>query len=282
MTDTMGVTGTDANSIIQQVLTQYGLQSLSTWAVNEMTNGASADQITQDMTTTPQFKARFPAIAQRVAAGLPAISPGDYVNYEDSLAQIEHTYALPAGILTNPKTVAAFIAGDTAIPEVAARAQQGYEDVATAPPEVRQFYTQTFGVGGDGALAAHFMDPTIAAPLLEQQATAAQIGGTAAGAGVDMSGADAMKLAQLGHTQSDVGSGIAQLQQTQDLYNASVAEEPGITEGGTGVEAQFDTNATATQEVIDRQQAREAAFKGGGGPQSDQYGSHGAGAAQPA
>lgn len=269
-------------AVIDQVLTQYGLQSLTSWATAEMQAGASADQITQDMTTTPQFQARFPAIAMRAAAGLPAISPADYVNYEDSAAQIENQYGLPQGMLTSPSTITALIAGDTSTSELQERAENGFQAVASAPPEVRQFFTQTFGVNGDGALAAHFMDPTLAAPLLVQQATAAQIGGTASMGGINMSGDDAMKLAQMGQTESSVGSGLAQLQQTQDLYDASVSEKGGLSEGTQGVEAQFGTNATATQEVIDRQQAREAAFKGGGGPTMDTYGAEGAGAAKTA
>lgn len=288
MTSTMSstptdVTGSDALAIIQQVLAQYGLQNLAQWATTEMQNGASADQITQDMTTTPQFQQRFPGIAARVAAGLPAISPADYVNYEDSLAQMENQYGLPTGFLTNPKTVTAFISGDTSTAEVQARVQQGYQAVAYAPPEVRQFFTQTYGVNGDGALAAHFTDPTLALPLLEQQATAASIGGQAAMGGVQMTGADAMKLAQLGQTQSGVGSGLASLQQTQDLYQANVGEKAGSLEEGTqGVEAQFGLSSTATQEALDRQAQREAAFKGGGAAQMDQYGAEGAGAAKSA
>lgn len=280
MTSTMGTTGTDALAVIDQVLAQYGLQSLTQWAVNEMQNGASSDQITQDMTTTPQFQARFPAIAQRQAAGLPPLSPADYVNYEDSMTQMESQYGLPKGMLTTPSTVTAFLASDTSTSEVQQRVQQGYQAVAYAPPEVRQFFTQTFGANGDGALAAHFLDPTLAAPLLEQQATAASIGGTAAMGGVNMSDTDAMKLAQLGQTGSSVGSGIAQLQQTQDLYNASVTEQPGVTEGTQGVEAQFGLTATATGEVIAREEARKAAFSGGGAATADQYGTAGAGAAR--
>lgn len=284
MTSTMGagVVGNDALAIIEQVLSEYGLQSLTQWATNEMNVGASADQIAADMTTTPQFQQRFPAIALRLKAGLPAISPADYVNYENTMAQMESQYGLPKGYLTAPSTVTAAIAGDTSTSEMQARVQQGFQDVAYAAPQVRQFFTQTFGVNGDGALAAHFTDPKLALPLLEQQATAASIGGTAAMGGVEMSGEDAMRLAQLGQTQSSVGTGLAALQQTQNLYQASVTEQPKISQGTEGVEAQFGLNATATQEVIDRQAARTEEFKGGGGPQSDQYGAHGAGAAKPA
>lgn len=275
-----GFVGTDATSILDQVLSDYGLTSLSTWAWGQVTAGASSAQVLLNMYQTPEFKARFPAIPARQAAGLPPISPSDYVNYEDSLAQMNNTYGLPPGYLTSPDVVTAFLSGDTSVSEVQARVQQGFQDVASAPPAVRQFYTQTFGIGGDAALAAHFTDPKIALPLLEQQATAATLGGQAALGGIAMSGADAMKLAQLGDTASSVSSGLNQLQQTQGLYDPSVTEQP-LDEGTTGVEAQFGLSSTATQAVIARQQSREADFRGGGAPQMDQYGAHGAGTAKP-
>jgi hypothetical protein len=279
--DTAAV-GTDASALISAVLADYGLQSLGSWAWTEITSGASSAQVLLDMYQTPQFKARFPAIAIRQAAGLPPISPADYVNYEDSLAQMENQYGLPKGMLTNQATVTAFIGGDTSTAEVQARVQQGYQAVAYAPPEVQQFFTQTFGVGGPGALAAHFLDPSIALPLLEQQATAAQFGGQAALGSVPMSGADAMKLAQLGTSPSTVASGLQQIEQTQNLYDASVTEKPGLDEGTTGVEAAFGLSAAATQAVTATEQEREAAFKGGGSAYGDSYGQEGAGAAKTA
>lgn len=278
--DTAAV-GTDAQSLISAVLGDYGLQSLGPWAWDEITSGATSAQMLLDMQQTPQFQARFPAIALRQKAGLPTISPADYVNYEDSLAQMENQYGLPKGLLTNQQTVTNFIAGDTSTSEVQARVQQGYQAVTYAPPEVQQFFTQTFGVGGQGALAAHFLDPTIALPLLEQQATAAQFGGQASLGSVAMSGQDAMTLAQLGTSPSTVASGLQNIEQQQNLYDPSVTEKP-LDEGTTGVEAAFGLSAGAEQQVLQAQQQRQAAFKGGGSASGDQYGQEGTGAAKTA
>lgn len=279
--DTAAV-GTDAQALISAVLGDYGLQSLGTWAWDEITSGATSAQMLLDMQQTPQFKTRFPGIAMRQQKGLPAISPADYVNYEDSLAQMQSQYGLPQGFLTNANTVAEFIGNDVSANEVQARVQQGYQAVAYAPTEVRAFYAQTFGAAGDGALAAHFLDESKALPLLEQQATAATLGGTAAMGGIQISGQDAMKLAQLGVTQNAVQSQTANLEQTQDLYQASVTEQPGMTAGQQGIEAAFGLNSQSTMDVAQRQAQRQADFKGGGSPTSDQYGLEGAGPAKTA
>jgi hypothetical protein len=272
-----------AMAIVNQVLTQYGLQSLTTWAWNEITQGASSDQVTMDMYQTPQFQDRFPGIAARQAAGLPAISPASYVSYEDSLAQMENQYGLPQGMLTNPATVSAFIGQDVSTAEVQQRVENGYQAVAYSPPEVRQAFTQYFGPSGDGALAAYFLDPKAALPLLTQQATAAQMGGTAAIGGVQMTEQDAMELAGLGQTESSIGSGIANLEQHAPLYEASVTEQPGSLEEGTqGVESQFGLSQQATQQVIQRQEQREAAFAGPTQPaEITSTGAGGVGAAKP-
>jgi hypothetical protein len=203
------------------------------------------------------------------------------VNYEDSLAQMENQYGLPQGALTDAGTVADFIGKDISTSEVQARVQQGFQAVAYAAPEVRQAFTAYFGPNGDGALAHYFLDSSKALPLLEQQATAAQFGGQAGMGGIAMSQQDAMKLAQLGVSPSTVSSGLQQLQQTQQLFDQNVTEKPGVTEGTTGVEAQFGLSAQATQDVANREAQRKADFAGGGQAYIDQHGAAGAGAAHP-
>lgn len=271
----------DARYVIGQVLTQYGLQSLWQWSWQELTAGASTNQVLYDMYQTPQFKQRFPAIQLRQQAGLPPISPADYVNYEDSIAQLESQYGFPKGSINNTDTITKLIGGDVGMPEATARAQQVFQQVAYAPPEVRGFFSQITGANGDAALAAYSFNPDHTLPILEQQATAAQIGGIGAQGGVNMSTADAMRLAQMGVTQNQASSQVQNLQQQQDLFQSNVTEKTDLTSGGQGIEAAFGLSPLAQAQVQQRQQQREEAFKGGGQAYVDTYGAHGAGAARP-
>ena len=277
---TTGTTA-DANAILQQTLNQYGLGSMSQWAWNEITNGSSADQVLNDLYQTPQFAQRFPGIIARQNAGLPPISPSDYIAYEDQAKQLENQYGLPQGMLSDPNRLGTLIGQDVSMSELTDRVQNGYAAVQYAPPQVRQAFTQMFGVNGDGALAAHFLDTTQASKLLEQQATAAQISGQATIGGINMDTGHAMQLAQLGLTSSSVGSGLQDLQQKSSLYNAQVNETPNLSIGTQGVEAEFGLSGSATQQVLQREQERQAQFQGGGAAASDSYGAEGIGKARP-
>jgi hypothetical protein len=271
----------DANSVIQSTLDQYGLSSLTSWAWNEITNGASADQVTLDLTQTPQYAQRFPGIIARQKAGLPPISPADYISYEDQAKQLENQYQLPTGFLDDPAKIGNWIGGDTSMAELTQRVQNGYAQVAYAPDAVRQSFTSMFGANGDGALAAHFLDPDTAQTLLTQQATAAQIAGQGSMLGVNMNSGDAMAIAQNGQSPTSAGTSLQDLATKAPLYNATIGEQNNISSGTTGVEAEFGLSADATQQVIQREQERQANFQGGGAALSDQYGVEGVGSAKP-
>jgi hypothetical protein len=283
MTSTMGTTYGigDAIPIIDQALAAYGLSGLAGWAWGEITNGASASQVLVDMYQTPQFAQRFPGIIARQKAGLPPIAPAEYINYEDQAKQLENRYGLPTGLLSNANTIGDFIGKDISAAELTDRVQKGYAAVAYAPPEVRQAYTAMFGANGDGALAGQMLDMKTSTDILTQQATAAQISGQASMGGINMDTAHAMQLAREGQTGTSVGSNLADLQKNASLYDANINEKPGMAIGSTGIEAEFGMSGAATQQVIQRQQQRQAEFQGGGKAYGDTTGQEGVGAARP-
>lgn len=270
-----------AMSVITTALSQYGLQNLSTWAWQQITAGASSDQILNDLQQTPQFAQRFPGIVARQKAGLPPISPSDYISYEDNAVQLENQYGLPKGMLTDPERIGQLIGQDVSGQELSDRVQNGYQQVAFAPPEVRQAFSAMFGANGDGALAAHFLDTTHATKLLTEQATAATLAGTFGQGGVNMDTQTAMTLAQDGVTPSGGGTALADLQKTAPLYNATISETNSLQAGDQGVKAEFGLDPSATQQVLQREQERTAEFAGGGRATGDNYGQEGAGAARP-
>jgi hypothetical protein len=267
-----------ALTTITSVLSDYGLSSLASWAWGEVTNGVSSAQMLLDMYQTPQFQQRFPGIAIRQAKGLPAISPADYVSYEDSMTQLENQYGLPQGTYDNPAAIGEMIGNDVSINEATARIQNGYAQVATAAPEVRAAFAANFGAAGDGALAAYMMDESRSVPVLEQQVTAAQLQGTAAMSSIDVNGQLAMKLAQAGISQSQMQTAAGNVEQQQALFNQNPGEANAPTQA-QGIQAQLGTDAQAAAEVAQAQSARASAFKGGGGAESDQYGAEGVGSA---
>src|SRR5262249_22039531 len=79
---------------LQATLAAYGvtrddLTALVAWAKGEIVRGADTNQIALDMYQTPQFARRFPAIIAREKAGLPPVSPAEYLSLESSYEQLE-------------------------------------------------------------------------------------------------------------------------------------------------------------------------------------------------
>lgn len=275
-----------AQATITQFLDQYGLASLGSWAwsrYQELGGGTDAmNIITSELTQRPEFAARFPAIAARTKAGLSPISPTDYVNYEQGLNQLMHQYGLPFGQTSSQFNgyVTGLLTGDVSLTEAQGRIAQGYSQVENAPQSVRDAFSTYFGVKGDAAMAALFLDPNEALPHLEQMQQAATLGGTGVNFGVNLSKDQALDLAQ--HvTTGDGSQQFAQVDQMKSLYGANVGEQGNLTQQ-TGVEAAFGLSGDAQDELTRRLQERTAATSGGGGAATTSAGYIGAGSAPPA
>jgi hypothetical protein len=238
---------------ITQTLQQYGfaggdLDALVNFAKQELVNGKSSDQISLDLYQTPQFAARFPAIIQRQKAGLPPVSPAEYVSLEASYEQLERS----AGIPPDFTSYDALIANDVSPTEYADRINQGYLAVAQAPQEVRDAFNTYYGVT-PGQLAAYFLDPAKMEPQLLQQATAAQVGGASAQSGFGLvSSTEATNLARMGINFSQAQQGFAKLAMESELYQGLPGQaEVNLTHPQLEA-AQFGSDAE-TQRVLARQ-----------------------------
>jgi hypothetical protein len=186
------------------------------------------------------------------------------------------------------------------IDELTTRVRDGYSVAATAPPEVRAQFGQWFGAKGDGALAAYFLNPKQALPMLEQELQAAQIGGAASNLGINIGQSRSERIAQMGVSVTSAANALSKLASERNLFNQTVGEanaqhnanalglghgnarEQNITLGGTGVEATLGLSAQSQEQVQQLIDQRQAAFRGGGGAASTEAeGYIGIGHAQP-
>lgn len=218
----------DAWTQLQQTLAQYGftgsdLTALVAWAKGEIISGNSANQVTLDLMQTPQFKQRFPAISVLGQQGI-AITPAQYIALEQQYAQLEQAAGLPPNFASYDQ----LIANNVSPAEYSARINQGYLAVANADPTVVQAMQDYYGVTR-GELAAYFLNPKASEPQLIQKAISAQIGGAAAQAHFNnpntpstategINQAQALRMAQMGVTQSQAQTGFKQLSAEQQLY----------------------------------------------------------------
>jgi hypothetical protein len=169
---------------------------------------------------------------------------------------------MPANFYDQNDDFTALLEGDVSPSELNERVQSGYRAVADADPEVKRQMQQLYGVG-EAELAAYFLDPERAAPLLTRQARAAQIAARGAEqGGIQLTGALAEDLARRGITEAEAQRGFAEIGALGELRQAFAGETELSTEELVG--AQFSQNVQAQQELERRRRLRTGEFAGGG------------------
>lgn len=268
----------DAQAQIMDTLNQYGLGSLSGFVWNELVNGRSGNEILQDVRATPEFGQRFPAIAQRQAAGLPPISPGDYVAYENAATQAMRNAGLPAGFYDSRDDFTGFLTNDVSLKELNERIDMARQAASDMPPEAVASLRSQFGLG-QGDLAAYFLDPQRAEPILTRNLAAATLSGTASRTGWGQLTADqATRLAQQGVSADQARTGFDQLGLEQQLFNP-LPGHAGEQQIGADQQlaAQFSGDASVQLAIEQRRQQRLADFNDSSAFAASKAGQTGAG-----
>ena len=269
----------DALARVTTVLNQYGLGGLTEWAKAKLLGGATEAEIQLELYDQEAFKARFPVIAQRQAAGLPPVSVGQVLEYEQRGREILRAAGITNAAFTTPEYLQGLMAKDVSLAEVQTRVQDGLLKVSQAPPEVREAFASYFGASGDSALAALFLDPSIAAPELEKMAMTAVAGGIGARFGVQLAQGIAREIADTGVSDAGIWQGFAQIDSIRALFEESISETTDLTAEAEGVGAVFNTVQGATALLENRARSRTAAFRGGGGSAVTEQGAVGLGVA---
>lgn len=269
-----------AFGLIEDLLAQYGLEGLLDTAKRWLQQGFSPDEIAIKLRGTDVFKARFPAIEAREKAGLSPLSPAEYVQFERTTRQLLREANLPQGFYDSTEDFTNLLVNDVSPAELDQRIKQGYQRVAQLNLEVRRQFSEWFGPEGDDALAAYFLDPEKALPLLERQVTMSEIGGAGKRMGANISGNLARRLYGVGVTGEQTTAALQELDQNRAQFNETVEEQDDYTIEDTGLTAKFGTDANNAEKLRRRQLSREAQFMGQGGAASGQEGFSGAGSQQ--
>ena len=164
-----------------------------------------------------KFNERFAANVDRLKAGKPVLSPGDYLKLEQGYAQVLNAYNLPT--FNTQKYYDTFIKSDLDVVEVTDRVQLAYDRVLSDAP-VNTAFRQFFPSLGLGDIVTGMLDPVNQLPALQRKVKAAEIGGAALRQGFkDISetatsmtvGADV--LAQQGITKAQAEAGYQTIAQ---------------------------------------------------------------------
>lgn len=266
-----------AKASIESFLANYGLSALGDFAWNEYLQGVPIEQITLDIRSRPEYKARFPAMEALAQKGH-AINESQYVQYERDASQIL-TYA-GLGQFSTPAYLSSLIANEVSIAEVTDRVQNGYSRVVEAPPEVRAQFAEWFGANGDAALAGWFLDASHTEPFIKDAVDTAQAGGYGKFFGFNnMTQQGAHLIGQIAKTPGALISGFQKAATYKPLTYETIGERTDLTQDQT-VEAAFGTGGDAQEAFRHRLEERVASGTGGGGALQSAKGLSGVGTAQ--
>jgi len=257
----------DARATIRQVLESYGLGELSDYTYNEVivketVNINNPDAVIFALREQPAYQRRFAGNAARSRAGLSELDPASYIALENQYRATLQANGLPTNFYDSTEDFQTLIEGDVSPSELNERVQSGYRAVADADPAVRRQMQELYGVS-EGELAAYFLDPTRAAPLLTRQARAAQIAGRAVEqAGIRLTGALAEDLARRGITPQEAERGFAEIGALGELRQTFAGETELTQEQLVG--ATLASDVEAQRELERRRRGRVSEFQGGG------------------
>lgn len=211
-----------------------------------------------------EYQTRFRGMAERTNRGLSAISEEEYLALERDYRGILRNAGLPQGFYDEADDFVSFIGADVSPSELSARVEQGYRAIRDSDPTVlatmRQFYGLT-----DGELAAYFLDPDRALPIIERQVATAQLGAAAArqGFGETLERQAFERMAAAGVTTQQAEEAYGFLAGARELLTPLERGEQAldVTETAMGLVGQ---SPEALQRIRTQQRRRTARFEGGG------------------
>ena len=258
----------NAYAVLTATFKQYGIDTLAPKILDYVTQGYQSDTISLLLQDTPEYKTRFVANDARVKAGLPVLSPADYINNENAYRQYMAAAGLPKGFYDQQADFTKFIASDVSPTELNNRIQTAATIIQNTNPMVTQSLQQYYGLS-QGDMIAHVLDPEVSRPLIQKQVASAQIGAAAQAQGLGVNATTAENLYGQGVTQAQAQQGFANvaLNQTPMQKLAQIWGGDAAVQGQNLVASTFGTagSAYAEQQIKALTTRETSAFGGSAG-----------------
>jgi hypothetical protein len=168
----------DAIANLTKTFEGYGLGSLASRIAEYLYQGYSQDTVSLMLQDSPEYKQRFAGNDARIKAGLPVLSPKEYLATESSYRAVLQNAGLPKGFYDDQSDFERMIANDVSATELNQRVSAAAKAVDNTDPYYRDALQNMYGLDA-GHMIAHILDPEAAAPLVEKQAKAVEYGAAA-------------------------------------------------------------------------------------------------------
>jgi hypothetical protein len=226
--------GQSAFDLLQSEFNQYGLGALVEPLKGLVQSGTTGPALSLALQNTDAYKQRFSANQARIAKGLSALTPAQYIGMEDQYQNIMRQYGLPASYYAKDSIgkQAGFdqlLSNDVSATELNDRISTAQDRVKNANPEVLQQLKVYYPDITNGDILSYALNPANALDALKRKVTAAEIGGAASAAGLSDTASQAEQLAAYGVTgaqaQQQYGN-IAQLAQRGNQLSSIYNQQP--------------------------------------------------------
>ena len=271
--------------ILMRILRSVGLQDLAAevskgWKETNIPPNIEANELGFMLRDTDAYAKRFPGNKALRDAGKQEYSITEYIQLEKDYKNAIQGKGIPTGFYDSTDYVGKFISNGVSVAEVGRRVDQGFRAVNEGDPEVLKQLKQFYPTVNDGELAAFFLAPEEARPIIVSRAQAAQVGAQATQqAGMQLTTAEAESLVKQGIGTSQEAQGVFQtIGATQELFRPQMIGEEGVSREE---QLQFGTgNVQAQQRISTRRRKRQAEFEAGGSFAAAQGGVAGLGTAE--
>lgn len=262
----------NAYAILQGMLQQWGLDSLAPVVLKLLRQGYNdASAISYQLSQTDAYKKRFAANDVRIKNGLPPLPPNQYLAAEAAYKQVMRESGMPVGFYDQPDDFTKLIGLDVSPTEVQSRANTAMSFVNSTDPNTRNALMSYYGID-DNHLAAYFLDPNRALPLLQRQAGAGMIGASALDQGLAATDRTrAEHFADIGITGDQAAQGYSTIAQM-------LPEETNIAQRFNSTYTQADAEdelfgglASAARKRKQLNQSEQSLFTSGGGSGDSLY-----------
>lgn len=252
----------DAALMLQDLFKSYGLETLAPKIIEYIQGGYTADTIGVLLSETQEYKKRFAGNEKRRAAGLPVLTPAEYLATEASYKQIMNQAGLPATFYDQPEDFDAWIGGDVSPQEIQSRVESAQKLVESVDPLVRAEFERMYTRGD---MVAYALDRSRTTTILDRQVRAAQIGAAGSAAGIGVTSVLAEQIADQGVGEQEARQGFgaaSEMAQAGGRLGAVYGEEYDA-EDATKDVFLADAGAAGKRKRLASQE--RAAFSGGGG-----------------